>query len=186
MLGDDSGGGAPGEVRTGRLVLSPVRPADGPEIAALKADPRVHAMMLGGVRTQAQSAVELAADMAYWAARGVGIWTVRAASSAGGDPGPLGGPRLLGLTGLHDRPDGLGTALRFAFYPECRGQGLAREAAGAALRYAHERAGLRRVVAVARESNLGSRLVLGAIGMYQCGRFLRDGEPMLLFESRAS
>ena len=183
--------GVPGEIRTGRLLLRPVQPADGPELAALKADPRVYAMMLGGVRTPEQSAAELAADMADWARRGVGMWSVRALDPAlddtlwwlpGGKPGQ---PPLLGTTGIHERPDGRGTALRFAFRPECRGQGLAREAAGAALRYAHDRAGLRRVVAVAKEGNLASRTVLGAIGMRECGSFLRDGDVVLLYESLA-
>ena len=57
------------------------------------------------------------------------------------------------------------------------------EAAGAALRFAHERAGVRRVVAVARADNVSSRQVLGGIGMRECGAFERAGVPMLVFES---
>ena len=74
-------------------------------------------------------------------------------------------------------------ALRFAFDPAQRGQGLAREAASAALRFAHDRAGLRRVVAVARESNHASRVLLGGIGMRPCETFQRDGATMLVYES---
>ena len=66
-------------------------------------------------------------------------------------------------------------SLRFAFRPQARGQGLASEAAAAALRFGHERAGLARIVAVARESNFASRMVLGSIGMIVCERFERDG-----------
>jgi RimJ/RimL family protein N-acetyltransferase len=66
-----------------------------------------------------------------------------------------------------------------------QGRGYAAEAAGAALRFAHERAGIPRVVAVCRESNIGSRIVLGAIGMRQIDSFERDGNTMLLYESVA-
>lgn len=159
-------------IRTARLVLRPVGPADLADLTALKADPRAYALMLGGVRDRLQAAHELAAEMGFWAARGVGIWTVREAGA------------FRGLTGLHERPDGRGIALRFAFWPEARGHGLAREAAGAALRYAHDEAGVARVVAVAREDNFASRTVLGAIGMTECDAFDRHGDRMLVYESR--
>ena len=160
-------------IQTGRLVLSPVGWQDLPDLRALKGDPGVYGQMLGGVRSPGQVAAELAEDVSFWAARGVGMWLARH------EPGAP----ALGLTGLHERLDGRGTALRFAFRPEARGHGLAREAAGAALRFAHDRAGLRRVVAVTREANIASRTVLGAIGMRHFETFDRDGSPMWLFES---
>jgi RimJ/RimL family protein N-acetyltransferase len=75
-------------------------------------------------------------------------------------------------------------ALRFALWPEAQGQGLAREAAGAALRYGHEQASLPRIVAVARASNFASRMVLGGIGMIEAEQFEQGGYPMVLYESR--
>lgn len=163
-------------IRTGRLVLSPVGWQDLPDLRALKGDPRVFGQMLGGVRSPGQVAEELTQEIAFWPTHGVGMWLVRDAP----------GQAALGLTGVHERPDGRGMALRFAFRPETRGHGLAREAAGAALRFAHDQAGLRRVVAVARDSNFSSRVLLGAIGMRPCGTFERDGHPMLVFESVAT
>ena len=160
-------------VRTGRLLLTPVGWRDLPGLQALKTDPRIFAQMLGGVRTHAQVADELAEDIALWARHGVGIWAVR---------GP-GETDMLGLTGIHTRPDGRGMGLRFAFSPRARGHGYAREAAGAALRYAHATAGLERIVAVTRETNFDSRTVLGAIGMRHADSFVRGGERMMLFES---
>ncbi|MBD0275491.1 MAG: GNAT family N-acetyltransferase, partial [Acetobacteraceae bacterium] len=73
-------------------------------------------------------------------------------------------------------------ALRFALWPEVRGRGYAREAAGAALEFGH-RAGLRRIIGVARESNTASRAVLTDIGMKQCGEYPYQGHRMLVFES---
>ena len=143
---------------------------------ALKADPRVYAVMLGGVRNACEVAEELAADIAFWGRHGVGMWSVRAAESG----------RFLGTVGLHLRPDGRGMALRFALLPEAQGHGFAAEAAGAALRFAHDRAAIERVVAVAREDNVASRQVLGAIGMRETGRFERAGITMIAYESIAS
>lgn len=160
-------------IHTGRLVLTPVNYGDIGELCQLKGDPRIYATMLGGVRSPVQVAAELAADTQFWARHGVGMWTVR---DLNGD--------MAGLTGLHERPDGRGIAIRFAFRPETQGKGMAREAAGAALRFAHDRAGVPRIVAVCKEGNFGSRTVLGAIGMRLCDEFLRDGDRMLMFESR--
>ena len=160
-------------IRTARLTLAPVSPSDLPDLIRFKSDPMIYAQMLGGIRLPMQTAEELAEEMVFWAARGIGMWSVRTISS----------PDLIGLTGLHERPDGRGLALRFAFDPAARGYGLAREAAGAALRFAHERAGISRVVAVARQSNIGSRTVLGAIGMQVCGHFDRGGEEMVVYQS---
>lgn len=161
-------------IATGRLVLRPVWGGDLADLQALKADPRVFAVMLGGVRTPQQTAEELAADVAFWGRHGVGMWAARARD----------GNTFLGTVGILERPDGRGMALRFAFRPEWRGQGLASEAAAAAVRFGHERAGLARIVAVAREDNFASRVLLGSVGMTACERFERAGVAMVVYESR--
>ena len=92
---------------------------------------------------------------------------------------------FLGLVGIMPRTDGRGMALRFAFDPEKRGAGYATEAAGAALRFGHQRAGLARIIAVARATNFSSRTLLGAIGMRERESFQRDGMEMLVYESVA-
>jgi RimJ/RimL family protein N-acetyltransferase len=160
-------------MRTARLVLTPVAGADLADLCAIKADPQVFAIMLGGVRSPRQTAAELAADVVDWGANGFGTWTIREHG------------RFLGITGLERRPDGRGIALRFALWPEAQGRGLAREAAGAALRFGHQQAGLQRIIAVAREHNLASRMVLGGIGMAECGRFVQSGYCMVTYESIA-
>lgn len=162
-------------LRTARLVLTPIGGADLTDLQAIKADPRVFAVMLGGVRGPADTAADLAGYVIAWGADGFGIWTIREAQ----------GGRFLGITGLERRPDGRGIALRFALWPEAQGRGLAREAAGAALRFGHERAGLPRIVAVARAENFASRMVLGSIGMHESGRFVQNDWPMVLYESIA-
>lgn len=158
-------------LRTARLVLTPVGGTDLPDLCAIKGDPRVFAIMLGGVRSPQQTAEELADDVVDWGAKGFGIWTVRE------------GGRFIGITGLETRPDGRGIGLRFALWPEAQGRGLAREAAAAALRFGYFQAQLPRIVAVARENNFGSRIVLGGIGMTECDSFMRQGYRMVMYES---
>ena len=157
---------------TGRLALTPIQASDLSDIAALKADPRSFAILLGGVRSPQRAREELADDIRFWGAHGFGMWTARLATDGG----------FVGLVGLMGRTDGLGIALRFALRADRHGRGYASEAAGAALRFGHGR-GLRRIVAVAREDNTGSRGVLGGIGMRLVRRWERNGVPMLLYES---
>ena len=129
--------------------------------------------MLGGVRNAAETAEELARDVVAWGAQGYGIWAIRERADG----------NFVGITGLEPRPDNRGVALRFALWPEAQGRGLAREAAGAALRFGHDQAGLRRIVAVAREANFASRTVLGSIGMVPVEHFIRHEHRMVMFES---
>ncbi len=160
-------------IRTGRLVLTPVGGADLADLRAIKTDPRVFAVMLGGVRNAAETAEELARDVVAWGAQGYGIWAIRERADG----------KFVGITGLEPRPDNRGVALRFALWPEAQGRGLAREAAGAALRFGHDQAGLRRIVAVAREANFASRTVLGSIGMVPVEYFVQHEHRMVMFES---
>jgi RimJ/RimL family protein N-acetyltransferase len=159
---------------TSRLLLNPVDWRDLPDLTALKCDPRAFAVMLGGVRTPAQVQSELAEDLAFWSRHGVGIWTIRERAGQGA---------FVGITGIMDRPDNRGLSLRFALIPAKQGNGLAREAAAAALRDAQQRAAIPRIIAVTRADNTASRIVLGGIGMRLCDRFTRDGHPMLVFEA---
>jgi RimJ/RimL family protein N-acetyltransferase len=159
-------------LETARLRMTPVGYWDLPDLTRLKADPRAYALMLGGVRSPVQAAEELAQNVRDWGQFGYGMWAVRAKRG-----------KFLGMTALMNRPDGRGVALRFAFYPEARGVGLAREAASAALIYAHDSAGLECVVAMAREDNIASRQVLSSIGMSHISEFFRDGNLIFVYQS---
>ncbi|WP_428376335.1 GNAT family N-acetyltransferase [Lichenicoccus sp.] len=158
------------KVRTARLILAPVGWPDLDRMVRLKGDAGAFGLMLGGVRNRKQATEEMADDIAFWARRRVGIFTINENGV------------FQGMTGLHERPDGLGLGLRFAIWPPARGRGIAREAAAAALRYAHDQ-GEMRVVAVAREENFASRTILGGIGMQVKASFLRAGHTMLIYES---
>lgn len=158
-------------LRTGRLVLTPVSGTDLVDLCAFKSDPSVFAIMLGGVRSRAQVVDDLAREVQNWGRYGFGFWAIRENG------------HFRGLTGLEHRPDGLGVALRFALESDAQGRGLAREAAAATLHFGHQMARLPRIVAVARESNFGSRQVLGGIGMREVETFVRNGWTNVLYES---
>jgi RimJ/RimL family protein N-acetyltransferase len=162
----------PRTLSTARLSLLPPGPEHLPDLIRLKADERVFSYMLHGVRSPERTREELEDDMEFWLVRGYGVWSVFERTSGA----------FLGICGLMERPDGRGIALRFAFWPEWRGKGFAREAAAAALEFGH-RAGLARIIAVARETNTASRAVLADIGMRPCGEFRNLGHRMLVFES---
>lgn len=160
------------EIRTARLVLTPVNWPDLEDMVALKGNAGAFARMLGGVRNRTTAEQEMAEDVSFWARRGVGIFAIRENG------------RFVGITGVHERPDGRGLGLRFALFPWAAGRGIAREAAAAALRYVLD-CGEKRIVAVAREDNLASRTVLGSLGLHHTQTFDRNGDTMLLYEITA-
>jgi len=162
----------PRGITTARLSMLPPGLEHLDDLIRLKADERVFGFMLHGVRTAERTAEELEDDVDFWQVRGYGTWSVFLRETG----------EFLGMTGLMERPDGRGVALRFALWPEMRGHGYAREAAAASLEFGH-RAGLRRIIGVARASNEASRAVMADIGMRECDGFLNRGHPMLVLES---
>ena len=161
-------------ITTERLSLRPVAPENLPDLIRLKADDAAFGLMLHGTRTPERAREELEDDMEFWLVRGYGTWSVFERGTG----------EFLGITGLMERPDGRGVALRFALWPACRGKGFAREAARAALAFGFRR-GLPRIVAVAWEANEASRGVLTDVGMRECDRFRYRGRQMLVFEALA-
>ncbi|NMJ40161.1 GNAT family N-acetyltransferase [Roseomonas sp. JC162] len=160
-------------VTTERLMMIPPGKENLPDLVRLKGDERVFGWMLHGVRSAERAAEELEDDIDFWEVRGYGTWCVFERGSGA----------FLGICGFMERPDGRGVALRYALWPECRGRGYAREAARASLAFGH-RAGLKRIIAVARDENVASRAVLTDIGMTLASEFRNQGHRMLLFESR--
>ena len=163
----------PRTIATARLSLLPPGPEHLEDLVRLKADEGAFGLMLHGTRTPERTREELEDDIEFWRVRGYGTWSVF--ERATGD--------FLGIAGLMERPDGRGVALRFALWPECRGRGYAREAAGAALEFGHRTGRLPRIIAVARETNHASRAVLADIGMRECDEFEHQGHRMLVYES---
>lgn len=94
----------------------------------------------------------------------------------------------LGMCGLIRRDGLVDVDLGFAFLPAWRGRGLAREAAESVLRWAEQRLGLRRVVAIVSPGNAPSIGLLSRLGFVDEGviRLPGDDEDLRLMGWRAT
>lgn len=144
------------EIETARLRLRLFTPEDLDGLAGLFADPEVMTYLgaeAGRTMSREESTRALENTIRGWRERGYGRWAVVDKESG----------RFIGLCGLKSL--GGEAELIYALGKAYWGRGLATEAAGAALRYAFEEAGLERVVAVTRHGNVASRRVLTRVGM---------------------
>ncbi|MBH5333527.1 GNAT family N-acetyltransferase [Streptomyces pactum] len=163
-------------LRTPRLILRRWREADIGPMAAVNADPEVMRWIRdGSVRDEQQTRASVRAWESEWESRGFGLFAVEIRSTG----------ELAGFTGLSVPgylPEILpavevGWRLGRAHW----GQGLATEAAVAAVRFAFEGRGLDRIVSVAQVGNDASERIMSKLGMRPvreilddtCGRRLR-------------
>ncbi|XZG68830.1 GNAT family N-acetyltransferase [Chitinibacteraceae bacterium HSL-7] len=149
---------APAMLTTSRLILRQWRDSDVAPFVLLNADPRVMAHF-----PKLLSEAETRAAIGRWsdriAARGWGLWAVEHRIS--GD--------LVGMVGLNDVPDTMpfapateiGWRLAFDYW----GQGLAQEAAEAALDYGFATLQLAEVVAFTAARNTRSEALMQRLGM---------------------
>ena len=97
--------------------------------------------------------------VASYGRQGFGFWAVeRRADQA-----------VIGMCGLIQRETLPEVDLGYALLPRFWGQGFAREAAAACLRYGHEVLGLRTIWGITGPDNVASGRVLLAIGMHEAG-----------------
>ncbi len=94
---------------------------------------------------------------------------------------------LVGYTGLNrDEVDGEPVVeAGWSITPPRWGEGLAPEAARAAVAWGFERCGLDRIVSFTLPDNRRSQRVMEKLGMSHVGDFQRAGLPHLLYELRA-
>jgi len=144
-------------IETARLRLRPFTPEDAAVYhAAIYADAEVMRYLPGGKpRTleRAREAVRLFADLHD--GRAPSLYAVE----------PRAGGPLIGHCGLAVVPDTFEVELGYALARAVWGQGLATEAAQAALRYGFESLDLAEVIAMAVPENLASQRVMQKIGM---------------------
>ncbi|WP_444919866.1 GNAT family N-acetyltransferase [Microbulbifer sp. CnH-101-G] len=86
----------------------------------------------------------------------------------------------VGTCGLIKREGLEDVDIGFAFLPEYRGRGYAKEAARAIMDYARGQLALKRIVAIARPDNTASVKLLEKIGLKAEGRITLPGETMEL------
>jgi ribosomal-protein-alanine N-acetyltransferase len=155
-------GGTPNSpvVTTARLVLRPFADFDRPAFFALNAHPLViESLGSSPSRTESDGMIErYSAEMAQ---EGWGLWAVGEAEE--------GGAAFVGTVGLHrvrrELPFAPAVEIGWRLHPDFWGLGYATEAAGAALWFGFEEAGLTEIVSLTATVNTKSQAVMVRIGM---------------------
>ena len=142
---------------TSRLRLREFTPDDLDALAPILADPEVMRFSLSGPETREQTAAFITWCREQYARHRCGLWAVV----------NINDERLIGYCGLSaweiDGADEVEVGYRLD--PKYWGQGLATEAACAALAYARDHLGLSRVIAIIEAENVASVGVAEKIGM---------------------
>ncbi len=129
-------------------------------MAAIHADPEVMRWIRdGGLRDEQQTRVGIRAWEREWESQGFGLFAVEIRSSG----------ELAGFTGLsvpHFLPEVLpAVEVGWRLGRSHWGQGLATEAAAAAVRFGFEERGLERIVSIAQVGNDASERITAKLGM---------------------
>lgn len=164
-------------LRTPRLRLRWFEEADAGFLRDLVNDPGWLANIGDrGIRTRRQAARWIRDRLVEAYGRfGFGFWAVERIED----------DALIGLCGMFKRDTLAQADIGYALMPAWRGQGYAREAAAACLKYGHEVLGLPEIWAITDPDNAASAAVLGAIGLRDDGvhRLAGQDEPTRLFKS---
>ena len=149
-------------LRTAHLTLRGFRESDLDEFAAMQSDPEVMRHLgvgenAGRPRSRAETWAAMAQFMGQWALRGCGPWAVEHEGS------------FIGRVGIL-RPEGWpAPELAYALARDAWGQGLAVEAARAALTWAEAHLRGRGIVSFIRPENEASRRVAQRLGGVRAG-----------------
>ncbi|SDN10293.1 Protein N-acetyltransferase, RimJ/RimL family [Streptomyces wuyuanensis] len=148
-------------LETPRLILRRWREEDVAPMAAINADPEVMRWIRdGSVRDERQTRGGIQAWESEWESRGFGLFAVEIRSTG----------ELAGFTGL-SVPDFLPEVLPaveigWRLGRSHWGQGLATEAAAAAVRFGFEERGLKRIVSITQVGNDASERIMTKLGMH--------------------
>ena len=144
-------------ISTPRLLLREFTPDDIDALAPILADPAVMRFSLSGPETREQTAAFVTWCQEQYAWSGFGLWALI----------HIGDGQLIGYCGLSEwEIDGAHEVeVGYRLDPHYWGQGLATEAAQAALAYGCDHLGLRRVIAIIEAANVASVRVAEKLGM---------------------
>ena len=163
-------------LETERLRLRPFVPDDLAEHGRLYADAEVTRYLAGGpylgdtARLRSERAVRRFVD--HWRARDFGVWAVLDRASGA----------FIGQCGLNTIEGTGEVEVLWALARPAWGRGLATEAAGAALGWGFDVAGVPVVIAIAAPENAASQRVMQKIGMQYAGRARYFGFEVVRYE----
>ncbi len=165
------------EIRTDRLLLRRLVPADLDDFLVMNQDPRVMAT-LGGVRTPEEISSHLARLVGEWNRNGFSWWSVRMLDS--GKFTGRGGLRRVLVEGRDEVEVGYG------FMPEFWGRGFATELARESVRIGFEELRLPNLVSFTLPTNLASRRVMEKAGFRYERDIIHANLPHVLYRQGAS
>ena len=168
------GATAPGSFALRRLRAERLSEAHLPVLLRMHADERLMAM-IGGVRSEAQTADYLDRNLQHWSEHGFGLWILREAITH----------EIIGRAGLrHLVIEGMAEVeLAYALFPEFWGRGLATDAARACVTIGRDWLGLHSVVGLVRPANEASQRVLQKAALAREREVMHGGQPHLLFRT---
>jgi ribosomal-protein-alanine N-acetyltransferase len=162
-------------LRTDRLWLRPVMPADVPSLHALFTDPEVRRYLWDDRAVSLEEVRELvASSRSTFEARAFGHWSIRRSDA----------DRIVGVSGLRPIDAGGEVELLYALEPALWGAGLAHEAAGAVLADGLTTAALECILARIDPPNLRSIRLAERLGMKSLGVRSVDGVPVAHYAAR--
>ena len=145
---------------TPRLTIRPLTAGDGADVFAVFAAPEVMRFWNSAPPADVAEAGEWAACLEDMQRRlGYAQWRVGERVSG----------RLVGIVGLQPLDGGPDVELTYALEPSSWGAGYATEAGAATLEYGFERAGLERIISIAKPENAASVAVLRKLGLRPLG-----------------
>jgi len=151
----------PQELRTSRLLLTRIQPADLNDLVAFYADREVTAT-LGGQRTSEWVAEYLYKQIDHWNENGFGYWTIRDLET-----GRFAGRGGLRFARIGERDE---VEVGYGLLADFWGRGLATEVARESVRVGFENLFLPEVVSFTQPTNLASKRVMEKAGF----RYDRD------------
>lgn len=163
-------------LRTPRLTLRGFTQGDLDAYAAICADPEVMQYIgAGGPVDRDVAWRQMALFMGQWALRGHGIWAVARRSDG----------RLVGRVGFLQPEGWPGVELAWTLARDSWGQGLAHEAARAALSYGRDALGIDAPISLIRPDNRRSIALAQRLGATTDGHLEFMGASSLLYRHRA-
>jgi RimJ/RimL family protein N-acetyltransferase len=160
------------ELRTARLVLRPIGPADRAGLHRLWTEPDVRRFLWDDRVIDLATVDEvIERSAASFAAEGFGLFALR-------EPG---GADLLGAVGIDRLQPGAEPELIYSLAKACWGRGLASEASRAVIADAFERVGFARVLARTDLPNRASIEVMQRLGMQYEGEREEAGRPTVSY-----
>jgi RimJ/RimL family protein N-acetyltransferase len=144
------------EIETSRLRLRLFTPDDLDALYAVTSDPEVMKYLgTSDPRSREKTRATIDAILRHWTEHGFGIWALEHKAEQ----------RLIGWCGLQLLEKTPEIELAYLLAKAYWNQGLATEAARAAIEYGFGELKLKRIVAIARPENVGSYRVMEKVGM---------------------